>query len=195
MKILQNDEKIQFKKRIIYFFNIEFKNLFQKNDEFIEGYINKANKLIFEEEKIRISILGFYNAGKSYLIYSFIGDDLLPVDEDECTRILICIRYYNSNELILYKANLKKDYYNFNIYSFIEDNTFNKIKILDKLDIPEEIKYKIEFFDMPGIKNFESIFKDNETFGKIICISKLFFFVNPIDKTIMTYQPIKLYLN
>ena len=127
----QNDEKSQFKKRMLHFFNVSFKKLFNKNVEFIEKYIYKANKLIkiiFEEEKIRISILGCYNAGKSSIINSFIGDDLLPVDEDECTRIIICIRYYNSNEPILYKANLDKDNCNFTRYCLNEDRTTFIIK-------------------------------------------------------------------
>ena len=52
------------------------------------------------------------------------------------------------------------------------------------MNIPEELKYKIEFFDLPGIKNNESIFKNDETFEKIICLSNLFVFALPMDKNI-----------
>ena len=203
------------------FFKIKFINLFKKNDEYIKKYVNKANqfiKLIFREEKIRIPILGCYNAGKSYLINSFIGDDLLPVDEDECTRTLICIRNYNTDEPILYRAYLKSDDCGFNHYFLVNDNSLKlvkkkgvkeyleahnkknrqnktydfssiyvlltKIKILDELDISEEIKYKIEFFDMPGIKDSENIFKKNKTIENIIRTSSSFIIVNPIDKRI-----------
>ena len=113
------------------FFNIKFINLFKKNDEYIKKYVNKANqfiKLIFREEKIRIPILGCYNAGKSNLINSFIGDDLLPVDEDECTRTLICIRYYNTDEPILYRAYLKSDDCGFNHYFLVNDNSLKLVK-------------------------------------------------------------------
>ena len=209
------------KEKMLDFFNIKFINLFKKNDEYIKKYVNKANqfiKLIFREEKIRIPILGCYNAGKSNLINSFKGDDLLPVDEDECTRTLICIRYYNTDEPILYRAYLKSDDCGFNHYFLVNDNSLKlvkkkgvkeyleahnkknrqnktydfssiyvlltKIKILDELDISEEIKYKIEFFDMPGIKDSEYIFKKNNTIENIIRTSSSFIIVNPIDKRI-----------
>ena len=59
-----------------------------------------------------------------------------------------------------------------------------KIKILDELGISEEIKNKIEFFDMPGIKDSENIFKKNKTIENIIRTSSSFIIVNPIDKRI-----------
>ena len=56
------------------------------------------------------------------------------------------------------------------------------------MNIPDELKYKIEFFDLPGINYNESVFKSDDTFEKIIYLSNLYFFAHPIGQNInLTY--------
>ena len=61
-----------------------------------------------------------------------------------------------------------------------------KIDLLDKLELTEDIKQMIEFIDIPGLNTSQNIFKgkEGEALGKIISVSNLFLFINPIDKSI-----------
>ena len=220
-------EKRKLMKRMYNFFDGQFKNLIP-NDKDINGFVIKAKKLInlfFIEEKLRIPFLGCYNAGKSSVINSFIGSDLLPIENDECTKAIVFIRYKKINDPCLYKAELIKENYGLNRYYLQRNNSFypihglqkikeflqskndnkknnkyinyiedkdlffvieTRIKLLDDLELPEEIKNIIEFIDIPGLNTNNTIFNGNEgqTLQKIISVSNLFVFINPIDKGI-----------
>ena len=210
--------------RMINFFNVQLKELFP-NDKEWNDYSDKACKLInsfFLEEKLRIPVIGCYNAVKTSIINSFIGDDLLPVESSENTKQIIFIRYYNYPIPKLFKSNLKKENFGYNRYYLemdkntkpihgkekikeflqtkndnrkdINEYNFNdsfyvietKIDLLDKLELSEDIKEMIEFIDIPGLNTSQNIFegKEGEAFEKIISVSNLFLFINPIDKSI-----------
>ena len=217
-------EKINFMARMINFFSVQLKELFP-NDKEWNDFSDKACKLInsiFLEEKLRIPVVGCYNAGKTSIINSFIGDDLLPVESIENTKEIIFIRYLNYTYPRLYKSNLKKENFGYNRYYLEIDKSFNpihgkdkiklflqakndnrkdikennsndsfyvietKIDLLDKLELTEDIKQMIEFIDIPGLNTSQNIFegKEGEALGKIISVSNLFLFINPIDKSI-----------
>ena len=209
---------------MIKFFNVQLKELFP-NDLEMNEFSDKACKLIqsfFLEEKLRIPIIGCYNAGKTSILNSFIGDDLLPVETTENTKEIIFIRYHNFHIPSLLKSNLKKENFGYNRYYLEEDKNFNpihgkkkikeflqikndnrkdineyksndcfyiietKIDLLDKLELSEDVKEMIEFIDIPGLNTSQNIFKgkEGEAFEKIISVSNLFLFINPIDKSI-----------
>ena len=85
--------------------------------------MENLEKLIACHDKVRITVYGTYNAGKSSTLNSFIGKQLLQVDSDECTGKPILIRYLKKDEKPkIYKAELKvvKDYDKFSHYGFLE---------------------------------------------------------------------------
>jgi len=217
-------EKMKFMERMIKFFKVQLKELFPNDMEMIE-FTDKACRLInlfFVEEKLRIPVVGCYNSGKTSIINSFIGDDLLPVESIENTKEIIFIRYDNSTNPKLIKSNLKKENFGYNRYYLERDKNFNpihgkdriknflqaknnirkdnneynsndsfyvietKIDLLNKLELSEEIKNMIEFIDIPGLNTSQNIFqgKEGKALEKIISVSNLFLFINPIDKSI-----------
>ena len=134
----------------------KLKKIFEKNDENIQKYIDTANNLVdsfYRDERIRIPFIGCYNSGKSSIINSFIGDDLLPVDDDVCTNIIIFIRHHNSDEPILFKADIKTEYFNMNRYYLIQnelftpkknkDNIISFLKNINKLNKPKNNENKL----------------------------------------------------
>ena len=83
----------------------------------------KFRKIIACHDKIRIKFYGTYNAGKSSTLNSFIGKDLLQVNDEQCTGKPVLIRYLKKDEKPkIYRAELKtiKDYDKFSHYAFIE---------------------------------------------------------------------------
>ena len=107
----------------------EFKN--SKNDN------KQIQNLTFEVQKlieylkiydvIFIPFLGASNAGKTTIINGLIGKELLPCDLNECTKRGIIIRYTDSNETTIRKANFKEEYFfNKPYYYFEADNIIGK---------------------------------------------------------------------
>lgn len=183
--------------------------------------MENLEKLIAFHDKIRITVYGTYNAGKSSTLNSFIGKNLLQVDVEQCTGKPILIRYLKKDEKPkIYRAELKtvKDYDKFLHYGFIEkgkalaegdeavrnfissQNIFinshykNKIgktddffilktpiKILDELDLSEEIKNNIEFLDTPGL-NTDLMKNEGDLLAKLIEQTLIYFFI--IDPTV-----------
>lgn len=58
---------------------------------------------------IFIPFLGPSNAGKSTIINGIIGKRILPTNLNECTKRGIIILHINSDDIFLYKADLKED--------------------------------------------------------------------------------------
>jgi len=128
-------ERINLMIRMIKFFNYQLKELFP-NDNDVNEFADKAHKLInsfFIEEKLRIPVVGCYNAGKSSIINSFIGEDLLPVESKENTKEIIFIRYKNIQNPRLIKSNLKKENYGYIRYYLEIDKNFNPIHGREKI--------------------------------------------------------------
>ena len=93
------------------------------NIESLGERMGNLEKLIACHDKIRITVYGTYNAGKSSTLNSFIGKNLLQVDDEQCTGKPILIRYLKKDEKPkIYRAELKivKDYDKFSHYGFIE---------------------------------------------------------------------------
>ena len=182
--------------------------------------MENLEKLIACHDKIRITVYGTYNAGKSTTLNTFIGRDLLQTDDEQCTRKPILIRYLKEGEKPkIYRAELKsvKDYDKFTHYSFIEkgnalaegdeavrnfissqnifptlkdyiekdkDDFFilkTPIKILDELNLSEEIKNNVEFLDTPGL-NAGFIKKEGDLLAKLVEQTFIYFFI--IDPTV-----------
>ena len=156
---------------------LEPENEFMKQIEL--GY-NNLEEHIKKDRKIRIVFLGLYSSGKSTIINSLIGNDILPTSSKECTKRGIIIRYHNEDIPELYKTKfiLKNDYYCFEDSKdlickgnttikeklngiFKKDDEINfedffyvvkvKIRLLDYLKLENDLKKKIEFIDFPGL--------------------------------------------
>ena len=156
---------------------LEPDNEFMK--QIVLGYKN-LEEYIKNDRKIRIVFLGLYSSGKSTIINSLIGNDILPTSSKECTKRGIIIRYHNEDIPELYKTKfiLKNDYYCFEDSKdlickgnttikeklngiFKKDDEINfedffyvvkvKIRLLDYLKLENDLKKKIEFIDFPGL--------------------------------------------
>ena len=87
------------------------------------------------EIKLRIPILGCYSCGKSSLLNSLIGIDLLPVDTEVSTNVGLVLNYTKSiKDICLLKTYLNKSVNNFEDYYFCDS-----IKIYSKLEFMREI--------------------------------------------------------
>ena len=100
----------------------EFKNSNNDNEK-IQNLSYEVKKLI-EYLKIYdvifIPFLGASNAGKTTIINGIIGKDILPCDLNECTKRGIIIRYTDSNETTLRKANFREEYFFNKPYYYFE---------------------------------------------------------------------------
>lgn len=127
-----NKQLLDCMQKLKSFYKNNIMNLKSKNSRENEKNINivslgermeNLEKLIVCHDKIRITVYGTYNAGKSSTLNSLIGKDLLQVDDEQCTGKPILIRYLNKDEKPkIYKAELKtvKDYDKYSHYAFIE---------------------------------------------------------------------------
>ena len=191
-------EKIKIEKDFQYFYNkinelkpiIEKLIHFEPDDNFIKkikkGY-DDLLEFINKDKKIRIALLGLYSSGKNTILNNLIGENILPVSSDECTRRGIIIRYHNKNIPELYKTKFipKSDYYYFEdsinplgsgfkeVYNKLEElNKINdkfeesfyilkiKINFYDEYNIDNELKEKIEFIDFPGLHSENNFYED-----------------------------------
>ena len=60
------------------------------------------------EKKIRVAFIGNMSVGKSTVLNSIIGEDILPTSQKECTYRGVILKYNNSNVFKLYKTSLIK---------------------------------------------------------------------------------------
>ena len=125
--------------------------------------------------KVRIAFIGNISVGKSSVINSIIGTDILPTNDKECTYRGILIRHKEGERFKLYKTRLEKkgkgndEYYYFidekNPYrqSIEEIQSYLSIKNNDK-----EIADKDAFLVITGhLKIFDFIKLDKEIISKI----------------------------
>ena len=153
--------------------------------EFIKKIYDKfqKQKCYIEDFKYTIATFGQYSTGKSSLLNSLIGYDIIPESSGHCTKIGLVIQYTkNEEDIALYKANFEKQ--NANNYSFIKNELISKEKnhisdtlkklnkdyvngdisyyilstpilYLDNFIDDDNIKNKIEFIDLPGLQVLE----------------------------------------
>jgi len=76
---------------------------------FLKDEILKVIEYLKTYDVIFIPFLGGSNAGKTTLINGIIGKDILPCDLNECTKRGILIRYSDTDDISLRKANFKSE--------------------------------------------------------------------------------------
>ena len=132
------------------------------------------------EKKIRISFIGNISVGKSTVLNSIIGEDILPTKDTECTYRGIIIKHKNIDNFLLYRTKIEVDWHgNSEFYNFKEQSE----------------PY------CQGIKNIKSYLKnknndkkisDNDAFIIIQGKLKIFNFIHLNDKLIEKIEFIDL---
>ena len=177
--------------------------------EFIKKIYDKfqKQKCYIEDFKYTIATFGQYSTGKSSLLNSLIGYDIIPESSGHCTKIGLVIQYTkNEEDIALYKANFEKQ--NANNYSFIKNELISKEKnhisdtlkklnkdyvngdisyyilstpilYLDNFIDDDNIKNKIEFIDLPGLQVLENEV-EKKMLQKLFEYVNLFLFINDI---------------
>jgi hypothetical protein len=106
------------------------------------------SKILTQERFLRFLTLGGCNSGKSSLLNTIIiGQEVLPVDKEECTKIGIILRHCNSEkEMGLFLVKLVKNEED-QVYYFNYDST-------DPLAVSlKDIKETINFLNQSSVKN------------------------------------------
>ena len=184
----------------------------EPDNEFIKRVVEEYYALvnyINKDSKIRIALLGLYSSGKSTILNTIIGKNILPTNSNECTKRGIIIRYHNNDIPQLYKTKFikkeKLDYYLFEdsnepvcsgfndvkkeLEKLNEDNkNFEdsfyilkiKIEFYDEYNIEDELKEKIELIDFPGLHTANNFYEQN-IFGPLMKFTDGFIFVNKND--------------
>ena len=130
-----------------------------KNDVLIQRYINSSIINLKNSKYFYIPIIGLNNVGKSTILNSLIGYQLLPNNNSETTKKGILIKYWNKDYPIIYKTHFKIDngiYYFKSENRYLATGTKNVMKILNGVnndfsndvdDFFYEINTKIKFVD------------------------------------------------
>ena len=122
-------ENKNYLKTLDYFGSIyeQLKELEPENEyiqKIYKDYLESKN-YILNDYKYKIALFGGYSTGKSSLLNSLIGFDIIPVSSGLCTNIVLVIQYTKlEKDISLYSANFKKynnknSYYSFNQDKFI----------------------------------------------------------------------------
>ena len=180
----------------------------EPNHEFFETIYNNflLNKDYIEKwHRYKIAIFGEHSSGKSSLLNSLIGIDILQESNAHCTKVILVIQYTQSKkDLSLYSANLN---HNESFLYFTQDkliangedeireelkniNNNNKkdqeinyyilntpIKFLDLFIEDKDIKEKIQFIDTPGLDSLLKEYTDY-SFSELIEYIDLFIYTN-----------------
>jgi len=182
----------------------------EPNNEFIKKIMEDYKYLlnyIEKDSKISIPFLGLYSSGKSTILNCIIGNNILPIHSDECSKRGIIIRYHYKSTPELYKTSFikKLDYYYFEdcnnlICSGTEDikkkleylnktsakfeDSFYilkiKIKFFDDFKFNDGLKNKIQLIDFPGL-NTEYKFYEENIFNPLMNFCDGFIFINKND--------------
>lgn len=174
--IINNDNKdnkhsVQLLKELNSFINEKLKGQYSG----LRSYLTAINESL-TETKIRLSFIGNISAGKSTIINSIIGEEILPSKDGECTYRAVIIKHRNINNFKLYKAKLNiigketsSEYYNFKE----EDNPYcegiEKIKtFLNNKNNDKKIDNNDAYIVIHGrLKIFDFIKLDNKYLNKI----------------------------
>ena len=161
---------------------------------------------ILKYHKYKIAVFGEYSSGKSSMLNSLIGIDLLPESNGHCTKAILIIQYTKlKKDISLYSVKKNGDDDNNSFVYFIEDkliaqgeelvkknlkninNDYNggiqyyilntPIKFLDDFIEDEKIKEKIQFFDTPGLDSLLKEYTDIN-FPKLVECINLFIYMN-----------------
>ena len=194
-----------------------------KNHEYIENISKEFSffeEFIIKEIKIRIPTIGCYSSGKSSLINSIIGKDILPVSTEISTNVGLIIKYNKSlDDVLLQQVKLVKSENKIENYFYFQDinepifTKFNNLKeiialinnaykyenkFVDKIILftkkLEEINYN-RFKDIIVLVNNILLFKDVETNFKNL--EEFFKSLNSSDKEIISqiYSDVIFYIS
>ena len=83
--------------------------------------INNLIEYLGIYDVIFIPFIGQPNAGKSTIINSIIGKNILPIGLNECTKRGIIIKYWNKEEPYISKAYFKKEKFHDRTYYYFEE--------------------------------------------------------------------------
>ena len=206
-------EQKDYQKTLNYEENI-FKELLElePNHEYIKKIREKflyEKDYILNKYKYKIALFGEYSSGKSSILNSLIGKDLLPDGSDHCTKVIIIIQYTKyEKDISLYSSKKNTENSNNYIYYFMEDKLLEKgeesvkkklkslnsdyqegisyyilntpIKFLDEFIEEEKIKNQIQFFDMPGLDSLKKEYTETD-FPKLIKHIDLFIYTNGMN--------------
>ena len=164
--------------------NNKIKDENQKDNNFkiLTNQINCIKENI-KVKKLRVSFIGNLSVGKSSILNCIIGDNILPIDQIQCTYRGIIIRFKDEEEFKLYKTTLheenKEDFIPY--YYFMDERNpicKGKKKINDFLNRKNkdiDVTNEDAFFVLTGRLKFFEIFKDDD---KIICLKNVIEFID-----------------
>ena len=169
--------------------------------------LNSYLKILSENllgRKIRITFIGNRGVGKSTVLNSIIGENILPINDEKCIYRGIIIKHKNIDNFLLFKSKINEigdgglnKYYTFeedqNPYcSGISDiqsclkNMSNeesflviqgKLKIFDFVKFDKELIDKIEFIDLPEFDRKNNKNNKDEYYDKILQFSNCCIFI------------------
>ena len=137
----------------------------------IKDYLNES--IVYT--KLRVAFVGILSVGKSTILNFILGENILPIDDIQCTNRGVIIQYSNTDDFYLYKVkwiNKKRDL-NDNFY--LEEEKDYICKGVDNIKSYLINQYKTEalpveefFFIIKGkLKIFELIKLDKELIKRI----------------------------
>ena len=104
------------------FFYDTFKKIDPDNElENFKSSLENIRKYIFNR-KMRIAFIGNVGVGKSTILNSIIGEDILPTDDKECTYRGVIIRHMEGESFKLYKSRFKEKGKGNNLYYYFEED-------------------------------------------------------------------------
>ena len=162
------------------FINETFKVIDPKNElSFFKISLQSLRENILGR-KIRIAFIGNINVGKSTVLNSIIGKNILPTKETECTYRGIIIRYENCDQFKLYKTNLIRRGKDFDEYYYFETEEKPYCEGIDEIQ------------SFLNNKNNDKKIEDNDAYIVITGKLKIFNFIKLEDKLINSIEFIDL---
>ena len=174
--------------------------------------LKRLEKIIYNQRRIYIPFIGISSAGKSTILNCIVGHYIFPESKVECTTRGIIVQHNFEEKTELYETDIDPscDYYIFkerhlrpicvgnnvvnylkslnNVYSNNEKKHFfilkTPIKLFDTLGLPNDIKERISFIDLPGGDTDKNAMNqcvnggEETVYQKLIHISTSFCFVN-----------------
>ena len=157
----------------------EFKNSINYSDKF-KNLILDVEKIISYlkiSNNIYIPFLGESNSGKSTIINSIIGKDLLPTNLGVCTKRCVIIKYKNNDDIVMKKLELKtEEFFNKSYYYFEEKKCIgigeaNILELLTGLNYEYNEKEEDSYYCIETrIKLFDDLEFDENLKDKICLI-------------------------
>ena len=212
-RIISDKEKAISQFKIIFEGLKKFENEDEDIIELLSLDLKRLEKIVYNQRRIYIPFIGVSNAGKSTILNCIAGYYIFPESEKECTTRGIIIKHSFDGNTSLFETDVDPslDYYVFrerdcnpvakgknNVTEYLKSlNTIvsknqqkhffilrTPILLFDILQLPDELKERISFIDLPGGDTDENIMnqlsneKDTTICQKLIHISSSFCFVN-----------------